>query len=55
MSINLIKMLRKRIPIEICEVAHFSVRGLILSLADLNIQDCEKCMVTHIRNYVATH
>ena len=38
--------MRKRIPIRICEVAHFSFSGLILSLADLNIQNCEKWSLT---------
>ena len=46
LPINLIKILRKRIPIRICEVAHFSFSGLILSLADLNIQNCEKWSLT---------
>ena len=54
LPINLIKILRKRIPIEICEVAHFSLRRFN-SISCWSKYTKLREVVTYIRNYVATH
>ena len=54
LPINLIKILRKRIPSKICEVTHFSLTGFN-SISCCSEYTKLREMVTYIRSYVATH